>query len=125
MSEARDCPEYCFQGSTVFYDAPSTDEYTPSYLEAGLLVQPQVSPPEPRPGQVADRLDPELIEPQLVLPQPPPPRRAEPGDGSTKGRASCSPGGRRWCRQCRPRVRHRGRDGRMRLVARPGPSTAR
>jgi hypothetical protein len=37
MSEARDCPEYCFQGSTVFYDTPSTDEYTPSYLEAGLL----------------------------------------------------------------------------------------
>ena len=37
MSEARDCPEYCFQGSTVFYDTPETDEYTPSYLEAGLL----------------------------------------------------------------------------------------
>jgi len=37
MSEASDRPEYCFQGSTVFYDTPSTDEYTPSYLEAGLL----------------------------------------------------------------------------------------
>jgi hypothetical protein len=37
MSEARDCPEYCFQGSTHFYDTPATDEYTPSYLEAGLL----------------------------------------------------------------------------------------
>ena len=37
MSEVRDCPEYCYQGSTVFYDTPETDEYTPSYLEAGLL----------------------------------------------------------------------------------------
>ena len=37
VSEHRDCPEYCFQGSTVFYDTPETDEYTPSYLEAGLL----------------------------------------------------------------------------------------
>jgi SnoaL-like domain len=37
VSEPRDCPEYCFQGSTVFYDTPETDEYTPSYLEAGLL----------------------------------------------------------------------------------------
>ena len=33
----RDCPDWCFQGSTVFYATPETDEYTPSYLEAGLL----------------------------------------------------------------------------------------
>lgn len=27
----------CFQGSTEFYDTPDIDEFTPSYLEAGLL----------------------------------------------------------------------------------------
>lgn len=32
-----DCPEDCFQGSTVFYDSPETDEFTPSYLEARPL----------------------------------------------------------------------------------------
>lgn len=37
MPAARECPEYCFTGSTVFYDSPSTDQYTPSYLEAGPL----------------------------------------------------------------------------------------
>ena len=37
MSDVRECPEYCFMGSTVFYDTPETDQYTPSYLEAGLL----------------------------------------------------------------------------------------
>jgi hypothetical protein len=30
-------PDDCFQGSTDFYDSPDTDEFTPSYLEAGRL----------------------------------------------------------------------------------------
>jgi hypothetical protein len=35
MSSNKDCPEDCFQGSTVFYSVtPDTDRYTPSYLEA-------------------------------------------------------------------------------------------
>lgn len=29
---------YCFTGSTEFYSSPETDQFTPSYLEAGLLV---------------------------------------------------------------------------------------
>lgn len=37
MSNVRECPEYCFTGSTEFYDSASTDEYTPSYLEAKPL----------------------------------------------------------------------------------------
>ena len=37
MSETKECPEGCYQGSTVFYDSAETDPYTPSYLEAGLL----------------------------------------------------------------------------------------
>lgn len=38
MSSKSDCPENCFQGSTEFYDTPDTDDYTPSPLEAQLLV---------------------------------------------------------------------------------------
>jgi len=32
-------PDDCFQGSTHFYDSPDTDEFTPSCLEAGRLLE--------------------------------------------------------------------------------------
>ena len=32
-----DRPDDCYQGSTEFYDGPETDQFTPSYLEAGPL----------------------------------------------------------------------------------------
>jgi hypothetical protein len=38
MTNKNNCPDDCFQGSTEFYDTPETDEFTPSDLEAGLLV---------------------------------------------------------------------------------------
>jgi len=34
----HDCPPACFQGSTDFYNTPAVDEFTPSYLDAGPLV---------------------------------------------------------------------------------------
>jgi hypothetical protein len=37
MPYANGHEDYCYQGSTGFYDEPSNDEFTPSYLEAGLL----------------------------------------------------------------------------------------
>ena len=40
---------------------------------------------EARAGEVADRLDPELVEPHLVLAQPPPPRFVEAEEHDTPG----------------------------------------
>lgn len=37
MSASDHSPKTCFQGSTVFYDAPDADQFTPSYLEAAPL----------------------------------------------------------------------------------------
>jgi hypothetical protein len=39
MPTSQRSPDGCFQGSTYFYDSPDTDEFTPSYLEAGPLVE--------------------------------------------------------------------------------------
>ena len=38
MARSNDCPENCFQGSTEFYDSSDTDQFTPSDLEAGPLI---------------------------------------------------------------------------------------
>jgi hypothetical protein len=38
IQKRKDCPDYCFQGSTEFYNSPEQDEFTPSYLEARPLV---------------------------------------------------------------------------------------